>query len=387
MAFFNSDLLVEQFLQDFWQQRPLVIRQAYQQLPAFDWNAMQRLAADDMRESRLIEGSGRDWQLTHGPFAPSDFDQLPANDWTLLVQDVDKFNAELAALLTDFDFVPDWRLDDIMVSYAAPGGSVGPHTDAYDVFLLQATGHRRWQISSAPAEQPLWIADCDLRIMENFQPDETFVLGPGDMLYLPPHYAHHGVAEDFCMTYSVGFRAPSGQELLDAVLVKLLETEQGEQRFRDPALLPAAHTSEIPPAAMESFRKLLNTTFESAEPLLQEVIGELVTAVKPSLEEAIENTLPEDEVRRADLEKHFSEDGMLIRNRLVRMAWSINDEGFVQVFYAGQSARLPTDCLTAAQSMCEKKQLSPADWTIISQSEAAAGLLVMLVDEGAWQAD
>lgn len=386
MAFFNSDLPIEQFLQDYWQQRPLVIRQAYQQLPAFDWEAMQQLATKDIIESRLIEGAGHDWQLTHGPFEAEDFENLlTANDWTLLVQDVDKFHTELASLLADFDFVPNWRLDDIMVSYAAPGGSVGPHTDAYDVFLIQAAGHRRWQISSAPIAQPVWIADCDLRILESFQADETFVLGPGDMLYLPPHYAHHGVAEDFCMTYSVGFRAPSGQELLEAVLVKLLETEQGKQRYLDPTWLSVESSSEISPVAVDGFKTLLNSTLKSAEPLFQEVIGELVTAVKPSLEEAVENTLPDNDIDQVVLDEHLGQGGILERNRLVRLAWTFDGDKRLQVFYAGQSTTLPDENQIVVQWMCEKNQLLPSDWLTIKQSDTGATLLVTLINEGAWQ--
>lgn len=385
MAFFNSDLTVEEFLQDYWQQRPLVIRQAYQQLPAFDWEAMQQLATRDITESRLIEGAGHDWQLTHGPFETGDFETLAANDWTLLVQDVDKFHTGLASLLADFDFVPNWRLDDIMVSYAAPGGSVGPHTDAYDVFLIQAAGHRRWQISSAPIAHPVWIADCDLRILESFQADETFVLEPGDMLYLPPHYAHHGVAEDSCMTYSVGFRAPSGQELLEAVLVKLLETEQGEQRYLDPSWLSVESSAEISPVAVDGFKSLLNSTLKSAEPLFREVIGELVTAVKPSLEEAIENTLPDNDIDLVALEEYFGQGGVLERNRLVRLAWSLEAGQQLQVFYAGQSTTLPPSDQAVVQWMCEKNQLLPSDWLTIKESYIRSTLLVTLINEGAWQ--
>lgn len=384
MAFFNSDIDVTQFLQDYWQQRPLVIRQAYQQLPDFDWTSLQQLATDGIVESRLIEGAGRDWQLTPGPFESEDFTHLPARDWTLLVQDVDKFNADLAALLSDFDFVPDWRLDDIMVSYAAPGGSVGPHTDAYDVFLLQAAGHRRWQLSATPLSEPVWIADCDLRILERFEADETFVLGPGDMLYLPSHYAHHGVAEDACLTYSIGFRAPSGQELLEAVLIKLLETEQGKQRFHDRLLSPVTNPAEITPTAIDGFHSLLNQTMQSAEPLLTEVIGELVTAVKPSLEEAIENSLPTTVISDDDLKNHFGVGGRLVRNRLLRIVWSMNAEQ-VQVFYAGQSITLPLPCRAAVQMMSEQEVLTAADWEIVSQSAASLNLLEKLVNEAVWQ--
>lgn len=384
MAFFNSDIDKAYFLQHYWQKRPRVFRNAYRQLPAFDSEALLRLAADDSAESRLVRGAGRDWQLAHGPFAADDLADLPARDWTLLVQDVDKFNAELAGLLVDFDFVPDWRLDDIMVSYAAPGGSVGPHTDAYDVFLLQAAGHRRWQLSDTPVMQPAWLADCDLRILDDFHADQSFVLGPGDMLYLPPHYAHHGVAEDDCMTYSVGFRAPSGQELLEAVLIKLLETGQGEQRFRDPAGVPVTNTAEITPTTIHGFRGLLADTLACAGPQLPEIIGELVTTPKPSLEDAIDNTLPLEPVTYEELDDYFLQGGELTRNRLLRMAWVVDGQRF-QVFYAGQSVTLAETERAAVERICEQHVLTAADWAHIRLSADMAALLIMLLNEGVWQ--
>lgn len=384
MAFFNSDIDKEYFLQHYWQKRPRVFRNAYQQLPAFDYETLVEMAADDRVESRLIQGADHDWQLDHGPFVASDLVDMPTTDWTLLVQDVDKFNAELARMLVDFDFVPDWRLDDIMVSYAAPGGSVGPHTDAYDVFLLQAAGHRRWQLSNTPVTQPKWLADCDLRILDNFHAEQSFVLGPGDMLYLPPHYAHHGVAEDFCMTYSVGFRAPSGQELLDAVLIKLLETGQGEQRFRDPVGVSVTNTAEITATAINGFRGLLADTLAYAEPQLPEIIGELVTTPKPSLEDAIDDTLPLEPVEHDDLDDYFQQGGELTRNRLLRIAWVV-DEHKLQVFYAGQSVTLAETEHAAVERISEQDVLTAEDWAYIGLSVDMTDLLITLLNEGVWQ--
>jgi 50S ribosomal protein L16 3-hydroxylase len=152
--------------------------------------------------------------VRHGPFEEELFPQLGDHDWTLLVQDVDKWDADVAALLPAFDFLPRWRIDDIMVSFAATGGSVGAHVDQYDVFLLQAQGHRRWQIDASPNPSVEFRHDVELKLLHAFHPTHEWVLGPGDMLYLPPGVPHHGVAEDPCLTFSVGMRAPSTAELL-----------------------------------------------------------------------------------------------------------------------------------------------------------------------------
>ncbi len=232
------------FLRDYWHKRPLLIKNA---IPGFTGllspAEMQTLAGRDDVESRLIQGSGLEWQLDHGPFRKADFKRLPKSDWTLLVQSLDHLMPEAAALLGRFDFIPHARLDDLMVSYAAPGGSVGPHFDSYDVFLLQGTGHRRWQIS-AQADLSL-IDDVPLKILRQFEPEEEWLLDPGDMLYLPPHYAHHGVAEDVCTTYSIGFRAPSAQELTHEFLVHLQDTLQLDGQYADPDLRLQKHPAEI----------------------------------------------------------------------------------------------------------------------------------------------
>lgn len=232
------------FLREYWHKKPLLIRNA---VPGFAGllspAEMQALACRDEVESRLIQGSGADWQLDHGPFRPADFKRLPKTAWTLLVQSLNHYLPAADALLKQFDFIPHARLDDLMVSYAVPGGSVGPHFDSYDVFLLQGQGHRRWQIS-AQADLAL-MPDAPLKILRRFVPEAEWVLGPGDMLYLPPHVAHHGVAEDACLTYSIGFRAPAAEELAHAFLMHLQDRVTLDGRYADPDLQLQKHPGEI----------------------------------------------------------------------------------------------------------------------------------------------
>jgi 50S ribosomal protein L16 3-hydroxylase len=244
------------FLRDYWHKQPLLVRNA---LPGFRGlltpAALQALAGRDEVESRLVIRQG-DWRLEHGPFAPGRFGKLPRRDWTLLVQSVDHHLASGAALLEHFTFIPRARLDDLMVSYAVPGGGVGPHFDSYDVFLIQGMGHRRWRIA---AQDNLDLVDgLPLRILSRFEPEAEYVLGPGDMLYLPPRYAHDGIAEDACMTYSVGFRAPSYEELGQAFLDFLHDELDLPGRYADPDLAPQEHSAELPKAMLARIAGQLN---------------------------------------------------------------------------------------------------------------------------------
>lgn len=201
------------------------------------------LACHEDAESRLVTQSGGKWRIKHGPLDAQDFSKLARKQWTVLVQDVNHFLPAARDLLTRFRFIPHARLDDLMVSYAPRGGGIGPHFDSYDVFLLQGMGTRRWQISAQ--QDDAFIADAPLRILKHFQPEQEWILQPGDMLYLPPHYAHNGIAEEDCMTYSIGFRAPSHQELISQFLVYLQDHFTAEGRYADPDLRLQRHPSEL----------------------------------------------------------------------------------------------------------------------------------------------
>src|SRR5690606_39783213 len=190
------------------------------------------MAAREDVESRLITHFSAKWHLEKGPFP-----KLPSprkTDWTLLIQGVNLHDDAADALLQQFRFIPDARLDDLMISYATPNGGVGPHFDSYDVFLLQAHGRRRWRIGSQ--KDLSLVEDLPLKILKHFKPEQEFVLEPGDMLYLPPHYAHDGIAADECMTYSIGFRAPSYQELGEAFLHFMMDSIDLKGRYADPDL-------------------------------------------------------------------------------------------------------------------------------------------------------
>ncbi len=238
-------LTINEFLRDYWQKKPLLIRQA---VPGFkgllDPKQLIGLACRDDVQARLVTNQRGKWALRHEPFESRDFDGLTKRGkWSVLVQGVNHFLPEAAELVKRFNFIPHARLDDLMVSYAPKGGGVGPHFDAYDVFLLQGLGHRRWQISTQ--EDQALIEGAPLRLLKDFRVEQEWVLEAGDMLYLPPHCAHNGIAEDDCMTYSIGFRTPWYNELAEQFLIYLQDRIEIEGTYADPDLKAQKHPSEI----------------------------------------------------------------------------------------------------------------------------------------------
>lgn len=245
------------FLRDYWQKRPLLVRGA---VPGFQGlltcNELIELACRDDAQSRLITQKNGKWQLRQGPFTSRCFSRLPKKRWTLLVQDVNHFLPAARELLLKFKFIPHSRLDDLMVSFAPSEGGVGPHFDSYDVFLLQGMGCRYWQIS-AQLDKKL-VVDAPIKILQKFVPEQEWLLEPGDMLYLPPGYAHNGVTKDNCMTYSIGFRAPSYQELTTQFLVYLQDQAAIEGMYRDPDISLQSHPAHISSAMLRQVGEVLD---------------------------------------------------------------------------------------------------------------------------------
>ncbi|MCK9537823.1 JmjC domain-containing protein [Dokdonella sp.] len=258
------------FLADYWQKRPLLVRGAFpgwrDPLQPED---LAGLACEELALARIViehraaagkrgraAGPSR-WELRSGPFEEGEFARLPASHWTLLVQDVDKWDADVAALLGHFTFLPSWRIDDVMISYAVEGGSVGAHVDQYDVFLVQGLGRRRWEIDVDPAAPRGFRSDTELKLLETFTPSHSWELAPGDLLYLPPGVPHHGIALEPCMTFSVGTRAPAQAELLVDLADHLAASLPEEARYADADLAPARAPGEIDAAAIARLRAAL----------------------------------------------------------------------------------------------------------------------------------
>jgi 50S ribosomal protein L16 3-hydroxylase len=276
------------FMQRHWQKKPLVIRQAIAGFVApVDRAGLVELAAQPEVQSRLIVQANaakkQGWKLRQGPFVRRALPAFKQPGWTLLVQGVDLLDARVHALMNQFRFIPDARLDDVMVSYATDGGGVGPHFDSYDVFLLQAVGQRRWRIGR---QKDLTLQPgLPLKVLAHFEPEQEFVLDPGDMLYLPPRYAHDGIAQGECMTYSIGFRAPSAGELAREVLAGLAEQavdEVGDALYRDPSQAAVAQSAAIPDAMVDFAQAALAKALR--DPLaLRRALGEYLSEPKPNV--------------------------------------------------------------------------------------------------------
>lgn len=273
-----------QFMKRHWQKKPLLVRQAMPRLqPLLSRPELFALAGEQGVESRLVSSGASGWQLRHGPFGRRALPPLGRPSWTLLVQGVDLHHAGVHALMQQFRFVPDARLDDVMISYATDGGGVGPHVDSYDVFLLQVQGRRRWRIGRQ--RQLALIEGLPLKILAEFHPEQEHLLEPGDMLYLPPRWAHDGVAVGECMTYSIGFQQPSRGVLAQELLQRLADEAVdvlGELAYRDPRQPAVATPGRIPEPMLEFARDGLERLLGDPA-LLPMLLGEALTEPKPNV--------------------------------------------------------------------------------------------------------
>ncbi|WP_411565372.1 JmjC domain-containing protein [Pseudomonas orientalis] len=369
-------ITAREFLRDYWQKKPLLIRQA---IPDFespiDADELAGLALEEEVESRLvIEHGERPWELRRGPFAEDAFSTLPAREWTLLVQAVDQFVPEVAELLEHFRFLPSWRIDDVMISFAAPGGSVGPHFDNYDVFLLQAQGKRNWKIGQMCNSESALLQHADLRILAEFEESAKWVLEPGDMLYLPPRLAHFGIAEDDCMTYSVGFRAPSAAEVLTHFTDFLAQYLTDEERYTDADAQPVSDPHQIQSDALDRLKSLL-AEHMSDERMLLTWFGQFMT--EPRYPELVAG----EELGEDDFINSLQDGAILVRNPSARMAWSEVDDD-VLLFASGQSRYLPGKLRELLKLVCSADALHSENLGQWLADEDGRDLLCELVKQG-----
>jgi 50S ribosomal protein L16 3-hydroxylase len=278
-------LINHDFFQNHWQKKPLIIRQAI----TLSENILCKkslfaLAGDENIDTRLVMEHGkRPWEVHFGPFDDSELTDLPVSHWTILFQDMDKHVPEVARILEQFEGMPRWRIDDVMISFAVDQGSVGPHTDEYDVFLIQTHGKRRWRINADPSADRSLVPELDMKILQQFDTDQEWLLEPGDVLYLPPNVAHWGVAEGDCITWSVGFRAPSTAELFSHWAEEKLQSIP-DKRYSDPDLEIQQHHGEILPDAIESLKKMLLISLSQETGDFAQWFGRYITEPKENLQ-------------------------------------------------------------------------------------------------------
>ena len=373
----------DRFLRDYWHKRPLLIRNAF---PGFETPVQPEdlagLACEEGVLARMIslDRATGAWDVRTGPFQEEDFPGLPDHDWTLLVQDVDKWDADVRALLEQFRFLPRWRVDDIMISFAATGGSVGAHVDHYDVFLLQAQGERRWAIDARvamgqPAPDLGFQEDVAIKLLRTFEPTHEWVLAPGDMLYLPPLVPHHGVAENPCLTFSVGMRAPSSAELIGDYLDTLIADADEAVRYHDEDLAAPQDPNEIDARAMERVVEALNALRLNDPDLVGDWFGRFITTYRAS-----GDVMPSpDTPSRIEMEWDLQQGARLLRHPFSRFAWRRRKKA-ATLFCNGLDYPLP---VKDAQALAALEGLDGPTYAALS--DAGRDAVMALAAQGHYQ--
>lgn len=372
-----GDVGVERFLREYWQRKPLLIRQA---IPGYsspiEPDELAGLSLEEEVESRIvIKNGGHPWELRRGPFADDDYKALPEQDWTLLVQAVDQFVPDVAELLKRFHFLPSWRIDDVMISYATPGGGVGPHFDNYDVFLLQAEGKRRWRIGQHCNSTSALQDNPDLRILRNFECQDEWVLEPGDMLYIPPGFAHDGIAETDCMTYSIGFRAPSHQEILVHFTDYLASELSEDARYSDAGLKQPQDPAAIDEESVDRLQRSILELVQNREALATWFGRHMTETRYPELAQSY----IDDE---ADLLEGLNAGIALLHNPSIKLAYRVAADGSVQLFASGEHCTVPGALLPLVQQICNQSYLTPQALEQWHENAEAIELLEQLLAKG-----
>ena len=321
---FPGDISVETFLQDYWQKKPLLVKNAFPGIQSpLTPDELAGLACEDDANSRIVfeQHEQGHWHVQHGPLNEDDFSDLPEKNWTLLVTDVEKHVPAARELIDRFRFIPDWRIDDLMISYAPVGGSVGPHTDAYDVFLIQTHGQRRWMLNQD--FDTTCLEGTELRILEHFTAAQDWVLNPGDMLYLPPNIAHYGIALNECMTCSVGFRAPSYSNLVSEYAENLAADIDQALRYEDPDLACTQHPAEISADALKRIRSIIASRLTVDDDRLVHWFGEFSSESRSG----IHTQPPEKTVSSYDeLAASLTADSIIAQSPAVKFLYARNND-------------------------------------------------------------
>lgn len=352
-----QDFDVGTFLRDHWQQKPLLIRNAFGRWSnPIEPDELAGLACEDLVQSRIITRREQAWELDHGPFPESRFTRRARAPWTLLVQSVDHHIPSVAALLDLFRFVPNWRVDDVMVSYAVDGGGVGAHFDHYDVFLVQGLGRRRWETGAICDDSTALMPHDGLRLLADFQPTEAWVLEPGDVLYVPPRIPHRGTAVgDDCMTYSIGFRAPSRGELIEAWADDMVPDLADSDRYEDPHLAMQDNPGEIGEDAIAQLQGMIAEALLD-RPRFARWFGQYNTTPKnPEID-----WRPEHPAAAEDVRQWLAAGTPLIRNPASRFAFVRQTPSSVQLFADGHCFTCCDDAADFALRICAETMLAVA---------------------------
>lgn len=375
-----ADFDAEYFLRHYWQKKPLLIRHSGRPfVDPVDPDELAGFACEDFIESRLVSNdptTGK-WTLRNGPFTEQDFSRLPETHWSLLVQAMDQWHEGVRDMLRDFAFIPSWRIDDIMISFASDGGGVGPHFDYYDVFLIQGLGKKRWRLGGHVDSTSPLLPDTDLRLLQTFNTTEDWIVEPGDILYLPPNIAHHGVAIGDSITYSIGFRTPSVAEIIDDLGSDVMQELREDQRYLDTAPQLPVRAGEITPQISGQLIELLQTHLLDPEKLAR-WFGRYMTSPKyPELVSPSAEMLSPQQLRQA-----LVEGAVLVRNPASRFAFVDNGIDTAELHVDGNTIPCPAAIAPLLPAVCDKNAADP-DWSrLLNDNEESANLVTRLYNQG-----
>ncbi len=370
-----GDISQKTFMEEYWQKKPLLIRQAF---PGFKSpitpDELAGLACEEEVNSRIVmEKDGEHpWFPMFGPMSDEIYSSMPETHWTLVVNDLEKYLPELSWIIDSFRFIPEWRLDDLMISYAADQGSVGPHIDLYDVFILQGKGKRRWQINSQEVTEENQIKETPLRIQKDFQAEEEWIVEPGDMLYMPPGISHHGVSLGESLSYSIGFRATSHADLVNEFIGHITQNLSPQLTYRDPDQRIQEHSNEIKQDALERVTEIFKQYLKPDHPELQRWFGCYMSDTKTSIA-----TEPEDEVNSIEELKELTSTCALSRHPASRFAFAQNPDNTL-LFIDGEDYEVNPDF---AKALCKQREVD-LDGLIAIASEDEIQLMVDLYNGG-----
>lgn len=368
-----GEMSTEVFLSEYWQKKPLLIRQGFPDFQSpITADELAGLSCEEGVSSRIVIEKGGDhpWQAIFGPMDEAVFAHLPATHWTLLVNDVEKQLPELIEIVDKFRFIPEWRVDDLMISYAPEGGSVGPHLDQYDVFILQAQGHRHWKIHHKEVAEDNLIEGADLRVQKNFVADQEWLLESGDVLYIPPGVSHYGVATDDCLSFSIGFRSPTHVEMLSDFIAYITKDLPAALTYRDPALSAQRHPNEISADTIEKLKDIFSEYLKPDHPALLKWFGRFVSDTRT-------DGLDEENAQVADINALMILHPVLLRNPASRFAFSRKgDEALL--FVDGDDFEVSA---SFAERLCEYRTIQvPSFSSVLSNKDSQ--LFVQLYNAG-----
>ena len=363
------------FMEEYWQKKPLLIRQAFADFKTpITADELAGLACEEDVDSRIVmEKDGEHpWFPIFGPMSDEIYGSMPETHWTLVVNDMEKYLPELAWIVDRFRFIPEWRLDDLMISYAADAGSVGPHVDLYDVFLLQGEGRRRWQISTQPVTEDNQIEETPLRIQKDFTAEEEWIVEPGDMIYLPPGVSHHGVSLGESLSYSIGFRATSHADMASDFINHITNNLSPQLTYRDPDQSIQEHSNEIKPDALERVTEIFKQYLRPDHPELQRWFGRFVSDTKSDV-----ITEPEQEVDSIEELQQLANTGILKRHTASRFAFVQNPENTL-LFVDGEDYEVNAEF---AKALCKQREIN-LDELLSMANEDESAFVLELYNQG-----